>query len=215
MQEKVSVTGIILKQSPVREYDRVITILTKERGKITAFVNGARKPGSKQSAMANPFSYGTFKLYEGKNAYTVVEADIGNYFENLRMDYEKACYGAYFSEITDYYTRENNDEIRMMKLLYQSLRALSCESIPKELVKCIFEIKSIEINGEFPGIPNNLKYETTAYTIDYIVNSPEEKLFGFTVKQEILEELTVVSEKYCEKNIDTKMKSLSILKSLC
>lgn len=215
MQEKISVTGIVLKQSPIKEYDRVITILTRERGKITAFVNGARKPGSKQSAMANPFSFGTFRLYEGKNSYTVVEADIDNYFEELRMDYEGACYGAYFSEITDYYTRENNDEFRMMKLLYQALRALSCDKIPRSLVKAIFEIKSIQINGEFPQISEEGLLEGTSYTIGYILDTPEEKLFGFTVKEDVLEELTKISEKYCEKIFDTRMKSLAILKTLC
>lgn len=215
MQEKINVTGMILKQASVKEYDRVVTILTKERGKISAFVNGARKPGSKQSAMANPFSFGVFKLYEGKNSYTVVEADIENYFENLRMDYEKACYGAYFAEIADYYTRENNDEVRMLKLLYQSLRALLSDKIPDPLVKAIFEIKSIEINGEFPGIPQNIKKSGTSYAISFIVNTPEERLFSFVLEDDVLRELVMVAEQYCSEIMDHNFKSLAILKSLC
>ena len=212
MLEKISVTGIVIKQVPVRDYDRIITILTKERGKISAFVYGARKPGSRQSAWSNPFSYGVFSVTEGKNAYTLVDAEIQNYFEELRTDYESACYGAYFAEITDYYSR---DEVRMLKLLYQSLRAITCDRIPRELVRCIFEIKCIEINGEFPGIPRDITNHGCAYTIEYIVNTREEKLFNFTVSDEVLEELKKISEKYCEKCIDTKMKSLAILKSLC
>ena len=80
MQGHIEVTGIILKQSPVGEYDRHISLLTKERGKISAFARGARKPGSRLAAAAAPFSFGSFKIYEGKSSYKLVEADIKNYF---------------------------------------------------------------------------------------------------------------------------------------
>ena len=98
MQEYIWVTGIILKQSPVGEYDRRISILTKERGKLSAFAKGARKPGSRLAAATTPFSFGSFKLYEGRSSYTISEAEIQNYFETLRTDYVGACYGMYFAD---------------------------------------------------------------------------------------------------------------------
>ena len=125
MQEQVSVTGIILRAEPVGEYDRRVVILTRERGKIAAFARGARKQGSRLLASTNPFCFGQFRVYEGRRSYSISEAVISNYFEQLRRDYEAACYGMYFLEVMDYYTRENSDEKEMLKLLYQSLRALS------------------------------------------------------------------------------------------
>ena len=216
MQEFICVTGMILKQMPVGEYDRRICLLTKERGKISAFARGARKPGSKMAAGTNPFSFGTFKLYEGKNSYTVAEADIQNYFEELRTDYIGACYGMYFAEVADYYTRENNDEREMMKLLYQSLRALCAPSLPDRLIKCIYEIKAIAINGEFPGLPNDrMVTEVAAYTVEYIVASSVEKLYTFTVTEPILIELESLSELYRTHFMEKEFKSLEILKTLC
>ncbi len=216
MQEFICVTGMILKQMPVGEYDRRICLLTKERGKISAFARGARKPGSKMAAGTNPFSFGTFKLYEGKNSYTVAEADIQNYFEELRTDYIGACYGMYFAEIADYYTRENNDEREMMKLLYQSLRALGAPSLPDRLIKCIYEIKSIAVNGEFPGLPNDrVVTDAAAYTVKYIVASSVEKLYTFTVTEPVLEELEALSELYRTHFMEKEFKSLEILKTLC
>ena len=91
-----------MKQSPVGEYDRRISILTKERGKLSAFAKGARKPGSRLAAATTPFSFGSFKLYEGRSSYTISEAEIQNYFETLRTDYVGACYGMYFAEVADY-----------------------------------------------------------------------------------------------------------------
>lgn len=55
MQDFIIVTGMILKQTPIGEYDRRICLLTKERGKIAAFVKGSRKPGNRLSSAANPF----------------------------------------------------------------------------------------------------------------------------------------------------------------
>ena len=102
MQDFINVTGMILKQSAVGEYDRRVCLLTKEKGKISAFAKGARKPGNRLAAATNPFSFGVFRLYEGRNSYTISEANIQNYFEELMTDYEGAYYGMYFAEVTDY-----------------------------------------------------------------------------------------------------------------
>ena len=216
MQGHIEVTGIILKQSPVGEYDRHISLLTKERGKISAFARGARKPGSRLAAATAPFSFGCFKLYEGKSSYTLVEADVQNYFEELRTDYIGACYGMYFVEVTDYYTRENNDEREMMKLLYQSLRALSAPALSNALGRCIFECKAIAVNGEFPGPPPDEALEqSTIYTLQYIAASSIEKLYTFTVTDRVLEQLKDVSAKYMKRFVGRDFKSLEVLKTLC
>ena len=216
MQEYIWVTGIILKQSPVGEYDRHISLLTKERGKLSAFARGARKPGSRLAAATNPFAFGAFKLYEGKNSYTLTEAEIQNYFEDLREDYIGACYGLYFAEVTDHYTRENNDEREMMKLLYQSLRALCAKSLPNSLVRCVFECKAIAVNGEFPGPPadRNLE-ESTVFCLQYIATSPVEKLYTFVVKESVLEELKQVAAEYMKRFVGREFKSLEVLQTLC
>jgi DNA repair protein RecO (recombination protein O) len=216
MQEFIQVTGMILKQSPVGEYDRRVCILTRERGKISAFAKGARRPGSRLAAASNLFAFGTFKLYAGRNSYTVTEADIQNYFEDLMTDYVGAYYGMYFTEVADFYTRENNDEREMLKLLYQSLRALGASSIPNPLVKCIYELKAIAVNGEFPGVPQDRKLqESTVYALCYIASSPVEKLYTFTVTDSVLEELQQVAVDYCKRFLNHEFKSLEILKTLC
>ncbi len=215
MQEFVTVTGIILKQTPIGEYDRRICLLTKERGKISAFAKGARKPGNRLAAATNPFSFGYFKLYEGKNSYNIAEADIRNYFEELRMDFVGAYYGMYFAEVMDFYTRENNDEREMMKLLYQSLRALCAPSIPNPLVRAVFELKTIAVSGEYPGPPMEMDLEeSTIYALRYIYESSVEKLYTFAVTDSVLKELQEVAKEYCRRFMGHEFKSLEILKTL-
>ncbi len=147
-----AVTGMVLSAMPVGEYDKRLVILTKEKGKITAFAKGARKPGSAFLACSNPFSFGTFELYEGRSAYTIMSVNISNYFEELRPDVEGACYGMYFCELADYYVHEYEDGTESLKLLYQSLKALSLSGIGKLLVRRIFELRMFQINGVAPQV---------------------------------------------------------------
>ena len=215
MQEHIYVTGMILKQTPIGEYDRHITLLTKERGKITAFARGARRQNSKLMAATSPFVFGEFKLYPGRNSYTMTEAHIQNYFDELRLDFEGAYYGMFFLEVCDYYTRENNDEVEFLKLLYQSLKALMVKSLNRKLVQCIFEMKAMVINGEFPGIPADRGWqESTEYAVSYITNASIEKLYTFTVSEEVLKELTIIAERYRLHYIDREFKSLEMLSVL-
>lgn len=215
MQDFTIVTGMIIKAVPIGEYDRRLVLLTRERGKITAFARGARKPNSRFVAATNLFCFGTFKMYAGRDAYTLAEAEISNYFEDLRMDFEGAYYGMYFLEIADYYTRENNDEREMLKLLYQSLRAISVPSLSNQLVRAVYELKVVIVNGEFPGIPEGRSYlPSTEYAVEYIMNSSIEKLYTFTVTDEVLNELKVISGKICKMCLSTHFHSLDVLDTL-
>ncbi len=212
MQEFIKLTGMVLKTVPIGEYDRRVVILTKERGKISAFAKGARRPNSRLSAAASPFSFGEFRIYEGRSSYNISEADISNYFEGLREDYEGACYGMYFLEVMDYYTRENNDEVQMLKLLYQSLRALQLPSLPDELVRYIFELKALILNGEYPGLPEGRQYlDSTVYAVNYIAGSTVEKLYTFTVTEEVLAELKEIAGGFRKRFVDREFKSLEVL----
>ncbi len=243
MSQTVTVTGMILSAAPIGEYDRRVVILTKEKGKISAFAKGARRQNSVLMGMTNPFSFGEFTLYEGRSSNNLVQANISNYFMELSTDFEGAYYGFYFMEFADYYTKEYNDEKEMLKLLYQSLRALSSKKIRRELVRCVFELKALVINGEYPevfqcthcgttergavfssrnrgilcdgcklfavdGIPID---SSTLYTLQYIVSSPIEKLYTFTVSEEVLSQLQRIMKQYIGMYVDKKFKSLEIL----
>lgn len=215
MQDFVIVTGMILQALPIGEYDRRVLVLTRERGKISAFAKGARRQNSRLMARTNPFCFGTFKLYEGRNSYSLVDGEISNYFDGFREDLEGAVYGMYFLEVADYYTRENNDEKDMLSLLYQSLRALLLPVIPNELVRYIFEMKALAVNGEFPGVPKDAPLlPDTVYTIEYVAAAGLDKLYTFVVSDGVLEELSRCAEKYRKRFMGNNFKSLEILEEM-
>lgn len=149
---QIVLTGMVLFTAPVGEYDRRVVILTKEQGKIAAFAKGSRRPNSPLVGAVNPFTFGEFTMYEGRTSFTIQSANIMNYFSELREDIVGAYYGFYFLEFANYYTKEFNDEREMLKLLYQTLRALTNPHIPDMLVRYIFELKAYCINGEGPEL---------------------------------------------------------------
>lgn len=215
MMELTTVKGIVIKRNPVSEYDQLVTILTADRGKITAFAKGARRPGNHLSGAVEPFCFGEFRLFTGRTSYNIQEAVISNFFESFRQDLDGAMYGTYFMELADYYARENNNEYDLLKLLYQSLRALENSSFDNRLVRCVYEIKTLQIEGEFPGLPTDRAYEnSTKYAVDFIAGTKVEKLYTFKVTDDVLLELMHITDIYRKHFIDRKLKSMEMIEMI-
>ena len=215
MNADIEVTGLVLTSVPAGEYDRRVEILTKERGRISGFARGARRPGSPVMAAASPFVFGTFKIRQGKSAYQIFEARVDNYFEKLRSDITSACYGSYFMEVLQYITRENNDEPALLMLAYQSLRALESEAFDNRLVRAVFEIKAVMLEGEYPGPRRGEKYlDASLYALDFLYRTPPAKVYTFSVKPEVLAELETYANWLRRRTWDHKFSSLEILQVL-
>lgn len=211
MQEQIRDKGIIIKAEPIGEYDRRVVILTENRGKISAFARGARRPNSKFVASTNPFVFGNISLFAGRNSYTLTDMEAVEYFDSLRLDFDKSMYGMYLLELADYYTRENNDDRDMLKLLFVSLKALSRGLIDNRLIRAIFELRAVAVNGEFPGLELRSMSETAEYTIKFIISADFAKLYSFTLKDEVMNEVINYSALVVDKMIHHSFNSLLLL----
>ena len=153
MSDLITVTGMVLSSMPIGEYDRRLVILTSERGKLSAFAKGARRPNSPLMAGSRPFSFGHIQLYEGRTSYNVKSFEIRRYFDELATDVEAVCYGTYFCEFADYYGREGIDEREMINLLYAALLALGRPDHSRPLIRCVFELRAMMLHGEYSEQP--------------------------------------------------------------
>lgn len=238
---KERVMGMVLSAATIGEYDKRIVLLTRERGRFSAFARGARRPKSPLSAATEPFTFGEFFVYRGRDSYTIEQVEVKNFFPELRKDLDALYMALYFCEVADYFTREGLEAAKELNLLYASLRALTVPSLPRELVRYIYEFKMLGIQGEAPRIFECIRCggteelhhfyvedagivceqchdgrsgitlsETTIYTMQRILSSPIEKLYTFTVGENILHELSRVVGVYFSSHTDKKFKSLSV-----
>lgn len=175
MQDTVEVSGIVLSSMPIGEADRRLLLLTKEFGKISCFARGARKPTSPLVGCTRPFAFGKFYIYPGKSAYSLHSAEIVSYFEEIVRSMEKSAYGCYFMELISCFTHENVPAEEPLTLLYYSLKALLNEKIPDMLVRRIFELKTLVLEGVAPDFGSCAKCGKT----------PEEAYFRTSLMQTV------------------------------
>ena len=208
--EPLTVTGMVLAARPIGEYDNRIVLLTRERGKISAFAKGAKRPRSRLSAVG-PFTWGRFEMHEGSSSYTMYAADVEDYFEKLRSDIEGAYYGFYCLELADYFARENNDEWEMLKLLYTTIRALERGACERDLIRCIFELRTLSVNGLAPRPERMDLNAVTKYTVQYALEAPYKSLYAVAVSGETISALRRENDKLLAGVLDRPIKSKEML----
>ena len=81
-------------------------------------------------------------------------------------------------------------------------------------MRAVFELKLMEINGEYMEKPLGRLEDSTIYTWEYVLASPVEKLYTFTLSDEVLKELGKVMGRYLDVYVDHRFKSLEILEQL-
>ena len=147
MFDEITVRGIVLDTSLLKEYDKRLVILTQELGRITVFANGARRKNSKFTAVSQKFVMGSFILRPGRNSYTLVSSEINSTFPELSLDIEKMTYASYLCEVMESFTVEGVTAKDELNLLYVSFKALISGRQSMELIKAVFEIKLMDLEG--------------------------------------------------------------------
>lgn len=221
MYDNITVQGIVLDTSLVKEYDKRIVLLTVELGRITVFANGARRKNSQFTAVCQKFVMGEFVLRPGsQNTYSLVSSSISNNFMDLSRDLEKLAYASYACELIGYFTQEGVKATDELNLLYVTFKAILNEKPSLTMIKSVLECKLMHIEGilSIEALrdtykPNKIS-EETEYIVNYILSRKISELYSFDVSEKIVEELEKIVSKYLKKECDRHFKSLDILKPL-
>lgn len=212
MREATELTGAVLTVQPISEYDKRVVILSRERGKITSFAHGARRQNSPLLAATNPFVFGTFSLYEGKNAYTLVSARPAEYFTDLSAEQPGVYYGFYFLELSGLFAQENLEAGGMVDLLYVALRAILKKQMPLSLIRSVFECRILTENGFFaPPEERGTMDQSAYYALQFACTAPFQKLFSFTLSEAAEHDFRSTVSKRLKRCVDTPLKSLQII----
>lgn len=147
--------AVVLKQFDLGESDRLITLYTKEKGKIKAVARGARKGKKSRSGLVLPFSYHKFTLYQGRSLARINYVDSLAMHKQLREDLD---YMAYASTVCEYIERaglEEEADQALFSLLVVILEKLNdCSKNELLFYFTVFKAKLLLLLGVKPEIEN-------------------------------------------------------------
>ncbi|PTX64874.1 DNA replication and repair protein RecO [Melghirimyces profundicolus] len=149
MLEKVE--GVVIRTRDYGESNKVVTLFTRERGKMAAMARGAKKPKSRLGAATQPFTLGQYLCFAGSGMATLSQADILASHYSIRSDLTLASYAAYLAELLDKLTGEKEPAPELYELLLTTFRMLE-KGVDPEILSRIFELKVLEAAGYRPRL---------------------------------------------------------------
>lgn len=140
--------GIVLGSRPFDEAGKLVTLLTRDYGKIRVIAKGAKRLTSKFGGRLEVFTLLEMSLAEGRNLDILSQAEALEWFGPLRRDPEKLSAGFYFIRIIDRATVDHQKNFDLFRLLYYSLKKLSEEKTREDAIK-YFEANFLKVEGLF------------------------------------------------------------------
>lgn len=148
----LTIQAIVLRVTDYNDRDALLTVLTRNHGKLTVKARGLRRKNSPLIAPCQLLAYGEFTLFEYRGMYTINEAHSIELFQNLRRDLTKLSLGTYFAQVSEVISQEDLPNPELQALLLNSLYALSALNLPENQVKAAFELRAACLAGYTPDL---------------------------------------------------------------
>lgn len=145
--------GLIIRTTDVGDFDRMLTVLVAEIGKISVFCRGIKRCNNSMQAATQLFCYSEFMLYRGRgSSYRLQECTPIETFFTLREDIEKLALATYLVDVAGEICLESNNETDMLRLTLNALWCLEKSDIPHVQLKGTFELRTAAISGFLPRL---------------------------------------------------------------
>ena len=148
----IKTRGIVIKRVSLGEADRILTILTEDRGKIRIVAKGIRKPKAKMAGFLETFRFNEYLLAEGRNLDIVTGVNTIDNLQGISVNLQGIALAYYIAEITDKLVEETLEVNHVFPLVYTSLKAISLAKIPVNLIRSFFEINILTLLGFKPEL---------------------------------------------------------------
>ena len=116
--------AIVLRQQTLGESDRIVTLFTREYGKVRAVARGIRRPTSRLAGRIEPFTHARLLLARGRTFDIIAQAEIVRPFPGVRVDLLRGAYAAYVMELIDRGVPERDRQEEIFVLIVDALDAL-------------------------------------------------------------------------------------------
>ena len=144
----IKLNGIVIAENNMGDYDKMLTILTPNYGKISCVAKGARRQQSALLAGTQLFCFGEYLMYKGTNTFHINSCETIEIFYNLRTDLDKLKYAIHINKIIQDVTGENENCYKILQLFLNTLYTISETDRDKDFVY-LLEDSSEEIGRKF------------------------------------------------------------------
>ena len=148
----LTIQAIVLRVTDYNDRDALLTVLSRNHGKLTIKARGLRRKNSPLIAPCQLLAFAEFTLFEYKGQYTINEAHSLELFTALRRDLTKLSLGTYFAQVCDVISMEDLPNPELQSLLLNSLYALAKLDLPETFVKSVFEMRAVCLAGYTPDL---------------------------------------------------------------
>jgi DNA repair protein RecO (recombination protein O) len=147
-------TGVVIKEIPTGESDKILTLLVGELGKITVYSKGSKRNGSRFIGSSQLLTYSNFSLFKGRSMHHINSADLIESFFNLRSDIIRLSYASFMCEMLNDSIYENQPSYGILRLFLNCLYFLANTEKSPELVILIFQLRLLRELGYHPNLNN-------------------------------------------------------------
>lgn len=148
----LKIQGLVLRRTEYNDHDVLLTILSREHGKITAKARGVKRKNSPLTAQCQLLAFAEFTLFEYRGMYTVNEAVTLELFHELRRDLTRLSLGTYFAQAAEVISQEDLPNPELQSLVLNCLYALSKLNEDEGKVKAAFELRVACLAGFQPEL---------------------------------------------------------------
>lgn len=149
---RLEADGLVIREQNIGESDRLITLLTRQKGIVRAFVRGARRIKSTYAGATQLLCYSRFSIYMGKEKNVIDEAEPINVFFDLRKSVEALTLGQYFAELSDALAPREDEAEEILRTVLNALYLLCKGTKPQKQIKAVTELRLLCAAGYMPDI---------------------------------------------------------------
>lgn len=162
--------GIVIRTTDYGETNKIVTLYTREWGKVGVMARGAKRPKSRLAAVTQHFSYGHFVVYRSTGLGTLQQADLISSYRRIREDIFLTAYASYIVELLDRSTQDTTPNPYLFQHLQQTLQYMA-EGYDPEIIMNIFEVKMLAVLGITPELTKCVSCSTN------------EGIFAFSIRK--------------------------------
>lgn len=148
----VKTKGIILSRRKYRENQKYLTILTADYGLLECKLRVFGQINRQQYNNIDVMGYYNFDLFLFKEQYVINAAEKIEDFYSLRLDVENLALGEYFCELMEYLKPDTKTAAGSLRLILNSLYFIHSQKRDVQLIKAIYEWRSLCIHGFMPDL---------------------------------------------------------------